>query len=256
LAAVVILAGAAREVTGKVMQYQFKAFIDDLRSTHGKNLEAVILYGSAAAGDFVPKQSDYNILIALHQIRPSDLRKAHASVREWAKMGHPLPVYFTVSELQNAADVFPIEFHQMTAARRVLFGKDVLSDLTVSDKFLRLQTEYELRSKLIRLRRQYIPASTSVESLKSLMAESLTSFAALFRAVLILHGLEPPITKREVVALTAEYLKIDGVPFEKILNIRENNFTEPLDEIACNELFGRYMQQIENVIDAVDSLEK
>jgi predicted nucleotidyltransferase len=255
-AAAEILAAAAQEVAGKYMQQQFKAFVDDLRSTHGDNLESVVLYGSAAAGDFVPKQSDYNILIALKQIRPNDLRKAHASVREWTKLGHPLPVYFTVSELKNAVDVFPIEFHQMNVARRVLFGSDVLAEIEVSDKNLRLQTEYELRSKLIQLRRQYIPASTAVESLKWLMSESLTSFAALFRAVLILYGIEPPATKREVVAMTAHHLKINGVPFEKIFNIRENNFAEDLDEIGCNALFGEYLNEIENIIDAVDALDK
>ena len=36
-------------------------------------MASVILYGSAAAGDFVPRQSDYNLLIALHEITPIDL---------------------------------------------------------------------------------------------------------------------------------------------------------------------------------------
>jgi predicted nucleotidyltransferase len=234
----------------------FGAFLDDLRQTHGKNLASVVLYGSAAAGDFVPHISDYNIMIALHKIGPIDLRNAHACIREWSKLGHPVPVYFTVKELQNAADVFPIEFHQMTEAHKVLFGTDVLEGLKISDKFLRLQTEYELRSKLILLRRQYIPASGSVDGLKRLMAESLSSFAALFRAVLILHGIAPPVTKHEIVALTAHHLGIEGKPFEKIFNIRENNFIEVLDETSANALFGEYMEQIEHVIDAVDAIEK
>lgn len=234
------------------MQHQFAAFIDDLRATHGKNLASVILYGSAATGDFVPRSSDYNILIALHKIAPKDLRNAHASIREWHKLGHPVPVYFTVSELQNAADVFPIEFHQMEAARKVLYGKDVLEDVTISDKFLRHQVEYELRSKLILLRRQYIPASESVDGLKKLMAESLASFAALFRAVLLLSGVEPPVKKHEVVALLVQRHALDGAVFEKIFNIRERDFGETLDEVAANRLFAEYMEQIERVIDAVD----
>lgn len=238
------------------MRHHFEAFIDDLRSTHGKNLVSVILYGSAAAGDFVPKQSDYNILIALEKIGPEDLRKAHACIREWTRMGNPVPVYFTVSELQNAGDVFPIEFHQMSIARKVLFGPDVLTDLVISDKFLRLQAEFELRSKLIQLRRQYIPASASVDGLKRLMGDSLSSFSALFRAVLVLQGLTPPATKHEIVALTAQQLGIDGVPFEKIFDIRENRFTEKLDEVSANRLFGEYMEQIEHVIHAVDAIDK
>lgn len=236
------------------MKEQFNSFVEDLRETHGSNLVSVILYGSAAAGDFVARQSDYNFLIALKTITPEDLRKAQACMREWQKMGHPVPVYFTVSELQNAADVFPIEFHFMERARRVLYGADVLANIGISDEFLRHQTEYELRSKLIRLRRAYIPASNSVEGLVNLMAESLSSFAAIFRAVLLLHGKTPPLTKHEIVALTVQELKINGNSFEKIFHIRENNFEKTLTEVTANELFTEYMAQIEAVIASVDQI--
>ncbi|MGQ0542348.1 MAG: hypothetical protein ACT4O9_10945 [Blastocatellia bacterium] len=238
------------------MEHQFAAFIDDLRATHGANLASVILYGSAAAGDFIPKQSDYNILIALNKITPKELRDAHASVREWHKMGHPVPVYFTVSELQNAADVFPIEFHQMEVARKVLYGKDVLASLRISDEFLRHQVEYELRSKLIQLRRQYIPASASVEGLQHLMADSLASFSALFRAVLLLKGVQPPVKKGDIVALTVKNLELDGDVFDKIFNIRTDSHSVKLDDIAANNLFADYMEQIERVIDSVDEVGK
>jgi len=202
----------------------------------------------------VRRRSDYNILIALRKITPRDLRNSHASVREWHKLGHPVPVYFTVSELKNAADVFPIEFHQMEAARKVLYGYDVLEDLQISDVYLRHQIEYELRSKLILLRRQYIPASESVQGLKDLMSESLSSFASLFRAVLLLDGVQPPTGKHRIVAMTVEKFGLDGTAFEKVFNIRENNFAEALDEGAANRLFGEYMEQIERVIDAVDEM--
>lgn len=238
------------------MRHQFEAFLDDLKATHGRNLASVVLYGSAAAGDFVPQKSDYNLLIALNKITPKDLRNAQACMREWAKMGHPVPVYFTVDELQNAADVFPIEFHSMQKARKVLYGADVLADLDISNEFLRHQTEYELRSKLLKLRREYIPASASVEGLINLMTESLSSFASLFRAVLMLLNLEPPVTKHQIVALTAQHFKIDGKPFEKIFNIRENNFARTLDEVSANALFTDYMEQIENIIRAVDKIGK
>jgi len=238
-----------------MIEHQFADFIEDLRATHGPNLVAIMLYGSAAAGDFIPAQSDYNILIALRKITPKELRQAHASVREWHKMGHPVPVYFTVSELKNAADVFPIEFHQMAKAHRVLYGIDVLDGLTISDRFLRHQTEYELRSKLIQLRRQYIPASSSVEGLKTLMSESVSSFAVLFGAVLLMHGVDPPARKHEVVALSVEKLGLDGLVFERIFNIREDNYSDALNEVSANELFAQYMEQIEKVIDSVDAID-
>lgn len=234
----------------------FEAFLDDVKAAHGKNLASVILYGSAAAGDFVPRKSNYNLLIALNKITPKDLRNAHATMREWAKMGHPVPVYFTVDELQNAADVFPIEFHNMERARKVLYGADVLANVRISDEFLRHQTEYELRSKLIRLRRAYIPASVSVEGLTRLMVESLSSFASLCRAVLMLVNIEPPLTKQEIVAQTAQRFGLNGKVFEKIFNIRESNYSRALDDVSANALFADYMEQIESIINAVDGIGK
>src|SRR5918999_5529481 len=177
------------------VQQALNGLIDDLRATHGDNLASVVLYGSAAADDRNELPPDYNLLIALSRITPEDLRQSQAPMREWRRLGNPLPVYFTVEELSDAADVFPIEFHQMANARIVLYGHDPFEFVKLSDANLRHQAEYELRSKLIQLRRLYIPASVSIEKLCNLMTDSLSSFAALFRAVLLLHGQEAPVSK-------------------------------------------------------------
>ena len=235
---------------------QFNDFVDDLKSSHGANLVSVILYGSAANGDFVSATSDYNVLIALKQIRPRDLRAAQAPIREWNRLGHPLPVYFTASELQTATDVFPIEFNQMRKARKVLYGEDLLANVEISNEFLRHQTEYELRSKLIQLRRVYIPASVATEKLLDLMSDSLVSFATLFRAVLLLHNVEPALAKRDVTEQLTRHLRIDGAPFEKIFEMREKKNYTTFDEVSANRLFSDYLERIENVIEAVDHLEK
>jgi len=236
-----------------VVQEALKGLIEDLRAAHGANLASIVLYGSAAAGDHIELRSDYNILIALNRITPEDLRQAQAPMREWQRLGHPLPVYFTVEELSDAADVFPIEFHQMANARVVLYGHDPFEFVKLSDANLRHQAEYELRSKLIQLRRLYIPASVSIQKLCDLMSESLSSFAALFRAVLILHGEEAPISKPDVVRTTARLLHLDPTPFERIFEFRASDRL-PSSEIEVNDLFGAYVFQIEQVVEAVDEL--
>lgn len=238
-----------------VAQEAFSHLVGDLRATHGENLASVVLYGSAAAGDFVRLQSDYNILIALHRITPEDLRLAQAPVREWQRLGHPLPVYFTFAELREAADVFPIEFHQMERARVVLYGRDPFEDLRISDANLRHQTEYELRSKLLQLRRLYIPASNSAPRLRDLMGDSLRSFATLFAPVLMLHGQRPPVTKHDIVDATARLLRLEGATFERIFALRESGDERALDEDEAQALFASYLQQIERVIEAVDRVE-
>ena len=180
---------------------------------------------------------------------------AQAPMREWQRLGHPLPVYFTVEELSDAADVFPIEFHQMANARIVLHGHDPFEFVKLSDANLRHQTEYELRSKLIQLRRLYIPASVSIEKLCDLMSDSLSSFAALFRAVLMLNGEDAPVPKPDCVRATVRLLKLDLAPFERIFEFR-NNGDLPSSEKEANDLFGSYMFQIEQVVEAVDEHER
>jgi predicted nucleotidyltransferase len=238
-----------------VVQQALNGLVEDLRATHGDNLASVVLYGSAAAGDTRELQSDYNLLIALKRITPEDLRLAQAPMREWQRLGHPLPVYFTVEELSDAADVFPIEFHQMANARIVLHGRDPFEFVKLSDANLRHQAEYELRSKLIQLRRHYIPASVSIEKLSDLMSDSLSSFAVLFRAVLLLHGQEAPVGKADVVRATARLLKLDVTPFERIFEFHATG-AWPRSEKEANELFAAYMFQIEQVVEAVDELER
>ena len=229
--------------------------VEDLKATHRDNLASIVLYGSAAAGDQIELRSDYNLLIALNRITPEDLRLAQPPMREWQRLGHPLPVYFTVEELSDAADVFPIEFHQMANARIVLYGKDPFELVQLSDENLRHQTEYELRSKLIQLRRLYIPASTSVEKLADLMNESLSSFAALFRAVLLLHGKEAPVSKPDCVRATVRLLDLDPMPFEQIFNFR-SGLSLPASEQEANEIFGAYLEEIGKVTEAVDELHR
>jgi predicted nucleotidyltransferase len=229
--------------------------VDDLRATHGDNLACVVLYGSAAAGDHIELRSDYNLLIVLNRITPEDLRQAQAPMREWQRLGHPLPVYFTVEELSDAADVFPIEFHQMANARIVLYGQDPFDFAKLSDANLRHQTEYELRSKLIQLRRLYIPASVSIEKLCDLMTDSLSSFAALFRAVLILHGQEAPVSKIDCVRATANLLRLDPASFERIFEFRASD-SLPTSEKMAHDIFAAYMFQIEQVVEAVDELDR
>ncbi len=236
-----------------VAQDAFNHLIGDLRSTHGDNLASVMLYGSAATGDHVELRSDYNLLIALNRITPEDLRLAQAPMREWRRLGHPLPVYFTFAELRDAADVFPIEFHQMERARVVLYGRDPFESFSISDENLRHQTEYELRSKLLQLRRLYIPASVSASKLQNLMRDSLASFATLFAPVLLLHGIEPPLKKRDCVSATARHLGLDAETFERLFELRPGDGATLTDD-AANDLFTSYLAQVERVIDAVDRI--
>ena len=241
--------------TKTVVKEALNGLLADLKETYGANLASVVVYGSAAAGDFLELRSDYNLLIALQTITPADLRAAQPAMREWRRLGHPLPVYFTWEELQNAADVFPIEFHHMEQAHVLLYGRDPFATLNITDEMLRHQTEYELRSKLLHLRRLYIAASLSPERLGVLMNDSLASFATLFGAALRLHGQPMPVEKPECVRAAVRFFALEGEPFERIFALRAREDVN-LSDAEANDIFTAYIAQIERVIVVVDRLEK
>ncbi|HWP52684.1 MAG TPA: hypothetical protein VN476_01050 [Pyrinomonadaceae bacterium] len=241
-------------MASKTVSETLDQLIKNLREAHGENLSSIVLYGSAAAGDHVESRSDHNLLIALTRITTRDLHAAHSAMREWEKLGQPIPVYFTVAELQDAADVFPIEFYQMERARKILYGRDPFEFVQISPANLRHQTEYELRTKLIQLRRLYIPASASVARLSALLSDSFASFAALFQAVLILKGEESPIAKEDSVRATVRALGLNGVAFDRIFELRAGKGAA-LAQSEADNLFSTYLEQIERVIEAVDRIE-
>jgi len=59
---------------------------------------------------------------------------------------------FTVSEFLSSDDVFPIEYLDMKDGHKLLYGRDFLSEINVSDANLRHECEFDLRSKLLKLR--------------------------------------------------------------------------------------------------------
>lgn len=232
------------------MAIELKEFIDKLGTAHGTNLKSIVLYGTAVAGGQLDEEAPKKVLVVLDRITPADLKAAHEVAEWWRLEGNPLPVYFTSEEMTDSSDVFPIEFIDMSKLRHVLYGKDPFDGLEIATTNLRHQLEYELRAKLIKLRRLYIPASHNPTRLTRLLAESLDSFAVLFRHVLEMMGSEAPFDKRECVMKLASTLELDKSVFERIFRCESDE--EVWLQAETDEVFGKYLDQIQRVIDAVE----
>src|SRR5712692_11281917 len=119
------------------MEKDLSELVEKLKQAAGGNLKSVVLYGSAASGDFQPKHSDLNILCVLERLDGAELAKLNPTAAWWARKGHPAPLVFTPEELHRLADVFAIELLDIQASRRVLDGEDVLDG-----KSTRLQSSH------------------------------------------------------------------------------------------------------------------
>ncbi len=222
-----------------------------LRDAAGDNLRSVVLYGSAAGGEFHIEFSNLNLLCVLHDTSFSALTRLSGVTDWWIQQKHPAPLVLTREELECSTDVFAIEFLDMREHYRLLFGEDVLANLQVPLNLHRAQIEYELREKTILLRERVLTAGNDPRVLWDLLMQSLPSFMTLFRHVLISQG-ERPGSKREVLAALSTRMAFDTSSFTQLLDIREGKAASKQFDVA--DLFGRYLKAIEQVTSAVDKM--
>jgi hypothetical protein len=71
---------------------------------------------------------------------------------------------------------------------------------------------------------------------------------------MLLHGVSAHSKKREIIQQANENFGIDPLPFNKLLDLREERIKPR--ELEPVGVFDSYLKQISIVIDAVDRLEK
>jgi predicted nucleotidyltransferase len=235
-----------------VAEKQINEFISRLRAASGENLQSVILYGSAADGEFHPDFSNVNLLCIFRETSFATLTAMAPAVEWWTRQKHHEPLVLTREELERSTDVFSIEFLDMQQRHRVLFGEDVLAGLQIPMHLHRAQLEYELREKLILLRERLLLAASDKKQLWELLLGSLSTFATLFRHGLIALGEKPPKAKRDAVQALAARLQFDPSAFLQVLDIREHKAETKQFDVA--DVFSRYLAAVQQVTAAVDKM--
>lgn len=222
--------------------------LDQLQQSMGDHLRSVVLYGSAARGDYERARSDLNLLIVVADLTPTTLERMSPALQRWEARRQPLPRLFSPTTLRDAADVFPIEFLDLKARRQVILGEDPFATLVVHTTHLRLQCERELREKMMRLREAYIETHAQPRRLRSLLTDSYTSFVALFRGCLWLHGDQVPDRSEDVVASFCGAADLDRGPFDDVALLRHGAKRE-IDE---KTLFAGYYAELTKSVERID----
>jgi predicted nucleotidyltransferase len=242
------------EPQGGSLEQKLSGLIERLTSAFGERLVSAILYGSAAAGDWHTQRSDLNVLCVLDRLTPAELASSEPVFRWWREQGNPPPLLLTAQEAGSSSDCFPMEFHDMRAHRRVLFGADVIRDITIENVFYRAQVEHELRSKQIRLRQKAAELLSNPERLIRLLTDSVSTFCVLGRHALILSGNEPRWKKSEILIALEAVLAHPMPAFNEILAIRESGKLP--SRANAIPLLEKYLAEIGALVRFVDTLAK
>jgi predicted nucleotidyltransferase len=224
-------------------------FMDKIKAALGQNLKSFVVYGSAATGELY-KRSDYNTLIITDEIDLKELDKISRFIRQWVKKGNPVPLIFTDHSLVRSEDVFPMEFLDIKENSITLFGENYFKNMKIPVKNLRLETERELKSALLKLMRSYVVTSGRPNDMKRMMRESISGVIAVFKSVLRLYKIKAPAKKMDVIAAMPPAMKLDKRVFSDILLLKQGK-----DVIKdAPRTFHEYIEGVERVAEKVDKL--
>ncbi|HEU5180095.1 MAG TPA: hypothetical protein VFW45_04850 [Candidatus Polarisedimenticolia bacterium] len=227
---------------------EVRKFVEAAGKAAGAKLLSVVLYGSAARGDYQEKTSDWNFILVLRDLNPDTLESLAPLIRPWVAKGRTWPRLFTPELIAHSADVYPIEMLDLQVARVVLAGRDSFAGLSISRENLRLQCERELRTKLMRLREAYIECHDRPAELQQLLTTSYTTFVALFRGCLSLMHEMIPRQNQEVIAHFCQHAELDVKPFEAVDRLKRGE--APAGPLK--ELFAGYYVQLTRAVEAID----
>lgn len=225
-------------------------FTRRLHEAAGDNLQSVVLYGSAARGDYHEHKSDLNLLCVLHSAKAADLARVARVIHWWSgDLKEPPPQFFTLEELRHSADVFSIELLDIGQNHKVLFGADPVAGLEVPMNLHRIEIEHDLRALLQKLRIHFVHYSENDSQLREVYAKSISGLTVLLRHVLIAFGEDVPADRGSLYRRVEELTAADASTFEFGLALRENHASAEIPRA-----FGKYLEAIASVIHALDAI--
>ncbi len=234
------------------MEQILQGFVQDVRGMYGEDCVAILLYGSAAAGEHVPGRSDINVAVVLRQVTPDLLRKAAKFLRTWQRQGFATPMFFDPQFLHGSLDVFPIEYLDMQERHRVLWGSDVLARLEIAQASLRWECEHELRGKLLRLQQSYLESAHDPATLERILIVAASSVAVLMRTLLRLGGVDPTGSTDEILGRVDKRFGISSQSLRKVFRLKRGEI-----RVTGADLDGLYrdvLQEVEGLVGVVDGI--
>ena len=230
------------------MESKLQNFCAQAKALYGDRLRSILVYGSVASGEHIPRRSNVNLLVCLDRVDFEALELSRKFFQRWKRFTRTLPLLFDRRYMETSSDVFPMEFLDIQQSYRVLFGEDVLKPLVVDRKSLRFQCESEIKGKLVRLRQAYLEA-VFLHDWKQVLIASIPSFLTIFRNLIRLKGQEPPVKAQDVVGHAARLYRVNADAAQTLLKLKSGL---RLSRVELVDLYRAWLAEVEALANAVD----
>lgn len=221
----------------------------DVERIFGDELVSLTVYGSHAEEEPAPG-AETAALIVVRQLSKAALEAYHDISHRYARRGIPAPPILTEAFLRESADVFPLEYLGIAERRRVLAGRDVVADLPITTGNLRHQVEFELKGKLLALRRMYMETFGKKE-LAGLLMKTVGPLVSVARGLLLLAGRpqagsppKAPHDKEEIVAEIEKRFSVSLHAIREVLAARRGGTMSPA---RAEEIFFPFLEEADRL---------
>jgi hypothetical protein len=226
--------------------------VEQLRKAFGDELRSVVLYGSAAAGEHIARQSDYNVLVLVDSIDLEFLTREAAITRAWAEAGNPPPLTLTLQEWRSSGDIFPMEYADILQHHKVLHGSAPFEGMSVDRADLRLQLEQQTMGKLLQLRSAILASGGDRKRLLEMLGASLSTFMVIFRSVVRYLGEDAP---SDYEALCKRVTALTGIGTEQFARVvRHVRGGQKLAEQEVTPVLAGYLATARQLAQYIDQL--
>ncbi len=202
--------GRTRGSVGNDLEGKIKRAVEEVKQAAGPHRSAIVLFGSASQGCYVPGRSDLNFLVVVNEIDLPLLDRFQSSVAAWSRRRIATPILVSPSFLAESTDSYPLEILGMMSGYRVLDGIDPFESLTLKKEDVRLQVEREVKAKSLFLRRGYMESCGKHQRLLACLTGALPALDVILRGMLFLNGADWRVGGEGLYARSAAALGSDA----------------------------------------------
>jgi len=231
-------------------QKRLRAYVQDVAKAFGDHLEAVLLYGSAVRGDFLPGRSNLNILLFVSSYDVAVLKEYAAVHKKWSKELVVAPLFLTQDDLQASAMVFPLEYQDIHDCHRLLWGQDPLVGFHVDHRYLVGEVLQSLRGNLVRLRQRLVEGGGTAEAMLILLVLSITAVLPVLRGAQRLLGRPALSQGTELLEDVEACFEIDLSALHDVLLLKRGHISPGQKEVP--RLMDRYMDGLAKLATAME----
>lgn len=180
-----------------------------------------VLYGGAAKGKVHTPSSDLNVLIVLADASPAALERLSAPLAQARRRAGAAPLIVSAGELAAAAAAFPVKFHDIVKAHRLLAGRNPLEGLAIPPERLREDARRGLTGLSLRLKRLYAARADRPDLAREGLIDALPSAVTDLATLLEAAGQAVPEHREDVLAEAGRRFGFDAAPLVELLAVKK-----------------------------------